>query len=625
MDDAEAMRSVHEFDTYEDVRAALADPALVPELPPTEGEAAHVGASVAWLRASVARFSHGEPHRRRRALAEAELARLEPAVLWERATETVAESESESGSGARSPSDSEDMPSLRIRVVRTLAEALGLPDPAGVAADVATVARAYFGGEVPGADEAVARLVGRLTPTARAGTDVEGAGHATRDSERGEVWEGESDSARDNQRGEARDSEPDSARDDKRAAAPERERRTPHRSAPEIGPPLGPRVNAPEIALESPAHLIGLLVQACDATAALVAATAAGDDARPGDDIGAPLARVLRQHPPLRTMRRVAVRPTRVAGRRIAAGDLVLLHVAAAHRAHPVSLTFGAPPRVCPGRAHALALSEGLRKRPLSAFARLHQQATPLLLPNAWDHASAAALAAQGFAAVGTTSLGVAAAAGVPDGVGAAADATLGLARRLGRRGAFLFSVDVEGGFSDDADEVAALAGALYAAGAAGINLEDGRSDGTLAPVELHAAKIEAVKAAAPGLFVNARTDTHWLGLRQDETAARLARYEQAGADGVFVPGLADREGIAVLAATVLVPLNVLYTPTGPTLAELSALGVRRVSLGSLLYRSALAAAVSTATAVRDGHALPESPRPFTYDGVQELTTECRS
>lgn len=229
-----------------------------------------------------------------------------------------------------------------------------------------------------------------------------------------------------------------------------------------------------------------------------------------------------------------------------------------------------------------------------------HQPGAPLLLPNAWDYASAAALAAQGFPAIGTTSLGVAAAAGLPDGAAATRDATLALARQLGQ-GSFLFTVDAEGGFSDDPEEVAELARELYDAGAAGINLEDGRPDGTLAPVELHAAKIAAVKAAVPALFVNARTDTHWLGRHQEDTAARLAVYEQAGADGVFVPGLSDPDGIAALTAALLVPLNILYTPTGPTVAELAALGVRRVSLGSLLYRRALAAAVTAATAIRDG------------------------
>ncbi|MEU9796526.1 isocitrate lyase/phosphoenolpyruvate mutase family protein [Streptomyces sparsogenes] len=257
------------------------------------------------------------------------------------------------------------------------------------------------------------------------------------------------------------------------------------------------------------------------------------------------------------------------------------------------------------------------RTRPLTAFAQLHHQAAPLLLPNAWDHASAAALAAQGFPAVGTTSLGVAAAAGLPDGAAATADATLALARRLGR-GSFLFTVDAEGGFSDDPAEVAGLARELYDAGAAGINLEDGHPDGTLAPVELHAAKIAAVKAAVPALFVNARTDAHWLGRQEEDTASsRLARYEQAGADGVFVPGLSDPEGIAALTATLLVPLNILYTPTGPTLAELAALGVRRVSLGSLLYRAALTAAVTCATAIRDGR--PADLAALSYAEVQAL------
>lgn len=251
-------------------------------------------------------------------------------------------------------------------------------------------------------------------------------------------------------------------------------------------------------------------------------------------------------------------------------------------------------------------------------FARLHHRGGALLLPNAWDCASAAALAAEGFEAVGTTSLGVAAGLGLPDGAAATEEATVDLARRLGR-GSFLFSVDAEGGFSDDPAEVAVLARRLYEAGAAGINLEDGRPDGTLAPVELHAAKIAAVKAAAPGLFVNARTDTYWLGSERERTADRLAVYERAGADGVFVPGLSERAEIAALTAVLTTPLNVLFSPAGPALAELSALGVRRVSLGSLLYRGALAGAVASAAAIRDGR--PVAGGAPTYAEVQALAS----
>ncbi len=377
--------TTHEFDHHADIRAALADPALVPELP--AANAGPAGASVAWLCATVARFSSGEPHRRRRALVEAELARLEPATL-RRAAAAAREGE------------------VRVRVVRALAEALGMPEPEAVAEAVTVVAGAYFGGTDPAADEAVARLVAQLMP------------------------------------------EP-----------------------------------ADEAALEAAANRIGLLVQACAATAALVEAAA-------DDDV--PLARVLREVPPVPTMRRVAARTTQVAGREIAEGDVVLLDLATANRVHPEPLTFGASPRACPGRAHALALADGLLQRPLTAFARLHHQATPLLLPNAWDYATAAVLAVRGFQAVGTTSLGVAAAAGLPDGAAATVEETLALARRLGR-GSFLFTVDAESGFSDDPEEVAELASRLHEAGAAGINLEDGRPDGTLAPVELHAAKIAAV------------------------------------------------------------------------------------------------------------------------------------
>ncbi|MCX4445901.1 isocitrate lyase/phosphoenolpyruvate mutase family protein [Streptomyces sp. NPDC058369] len=260
--------------------------------------------------------------------------------------------------------------------------------------------------------------------------------------------------------------------------------------------------------------------------------------------------------------------------------------------------------------------ADGLLGRAMSPFARLHHRGEAFLLPNAWDYASAAALAAEGFEAVGTTSLGVAAGLGLADGAAATEEATVALARRLGR-GPFLFSVDAEGGFSDDPAEVAVLARRLQEAGAAGINLEDGRPDGTLTPVGLHAAKIAAVKEAAPGLFVNARTDTYWLGCEQERTADRLAVYERAGADGVFVPGLADRAGIAALTASLVTPLNVLYSPAGPGPAELSALGVRRVSLGSLLYREALSGAVATAAAIRDGR--PVKGGTLSYGQVQAL------
>jgi len=249
----------------------------------------------------------------------------------------------------------------------------------------------------------------------------------------------------------------------------------------------------------------------------------------------------------------------------------------------------------------------------MTPFAALHHTDAPLLLPNAWDHASAAALAAEGFAAIGTTSLGVAAAAGLPDGAAATRELTLHLTRLLGTE-PFLLSVDAEGGFSEDPEQVAELARELHSAGAVGINLEDG-----LGPVARHAAKIAAVKSAVPDLFVNARTDTYWLGDGDPaDTLHRLTAYQQAGADGVFVPGLVDPVGIADLVRQLDVPLNILYSPAGPTVPHLADLGVRRVSLGSLLYRRALGAALETMADIAAGRT-PAGAVP-SYDDVQVLS-----
>ncbi|MFD5792598.1 isocitrate lyase/phosphoenolpyruvate mutase family protein [Streptomyces diastatochromogenes] len=249
----------------------------------------------------------------------------------------------------------------------------------------------------------------------------------------------------------------------------------------------------------------------------------------------------------------------------------------------------------------------------VTPFAALHHRpGEPLLLPNAWDHASAAALAAHGYPAIGTTSLAVAAAVGLPDGEAATRDHTLRLALTLGSE-PYLLSVDAEDGFSEDPDEVAELAHQLWAVGVVGINLEDG-----LGPATRHAAKIAAVKAAVPGLFVNARTDTYWLGDGDEtDTLRRLDAYQQAGADGVFVPGLTDPARIDALVRRVDAPLNILYSPAGPTVPRLADLGVRRVSLGSLLYRRALGAALDAVADIAAGR-VPGGTTP-SYDEVRAL------
>ncbi|MBB4907853.1 isocitrate lyase/PEP mutase family protein [Actinophytocola algeriensis] len=221
-----------------------------------------------------------------------------------------------------------------------------------------------------------------------------------------------------------------------------------------------------------------------------------------------------------------------------------------------------------------------------------------LLLPNAWDVASAAALAGAGFAAVGTTSLGVAAGAGLTDGVALSRTETVALATRLAGLPVPV-TVDVEGGFSDDPGAVRDLGHELAAMGIAGVNLEDGRENRGLADPAHHARLVAAMGES--GLFVNARTDTHWLDIERDSTLDRVRAYVDAGADGVFVPGVVADAEVEALVAAAGVPVNLLFQPGRLSIETVRALGVRRVSTGSLLFRAALGAALETAGAVRDG------------------------
>lgn len=244
-------------------------------------------------------------------------------------------------------------------------------------------------------------------------------------------------------------------------------------------------------------------------------------------------------------------------------------------------------------------------------FRELHAGPQPLVLPNAWDVPSALALLDAGFAALGTTSFGVAASRGTPDGGRSTAELNVAVATALRSLECYL-SIDVEDGYSDDPDDVAAYASRLPADG---INLEDSTAELLVDP-ELHADKIRALKARCPELFVNARVDTYWLG-QDAELAPTLARaqcYVAAGADGIFVPGATEPEVIRTLAAELGPPLNVLPVP-GRTVAELAELGVRRVSTGSLPYRAAIRGAVDAAVAVRDGLELPAAlPYPDMQD-----------
>jgi 2-methylisocitrate lyase-like PEP mutase family enzyme len=232
----------------------------------------------------------------------------------------------------------------------------------------------------------------------------------------------------------------------------------------------------------------------------------------------------------------------------------------------------------------------------------LHRPGDPLLLPNAWDVATARAVVAAGFPVVATTSGGVAGALGYEDHEGAPGDEMLAAAARIARHVDVPVTVDAEAGYGM---EPAELVAALRRAGAAGCNLEDtDHRDESLRDPEEQAAWLRAVRAAADAesyeLVINARIDVFlgpWLagagaGTQAElvpEAVRRATAYLEAGADCVFPITLWEAEPLRAFMAEVQGAVNVVALPQAPSLAELAALGVSRVSWGVLLWRGAMA------------------------------------
>jgi 2-methylisocitrate lyase-like PEP mutase family enzyme len=228
-----------------------------------------------------------------------------------------------------------------------------------------------------------------------------------------------------------------------------------------------------------------------------------------------------------------------------------------------------------------------------TTFRALHAPGSLLVLPNAWDVATARLAEDAGAAAVATTSAGVAWSLGAPDGDHLGRDLAADLVARIVAAVDVPVTADIEGGYAPDPAGVAETVRAIIDAGASGINIEDAGGAG-LRPTGEQADRIaaarEAATAAGVPLFINARTDTY-LRAAGDLAATldRATAYLAAGADGIFVPGVADPETIAALAAGIDAPLNIMAGPGSPTVADLAKLGVTRVSVGASIALSAYA------------------------------------
>ena len=250
---------------------------------------------------------------------------------------------------------------------------------------------------------------------------------------------------------------------------------------------------------------------------------------------------------------------------------------------------------------------------------RLHDQ-RPLVLPNAWDAASARVIEQAGAKAIATTSAGVAWGLGRGDGQQVDRGEMIGVIRRIARTVQVPVTADIESGYGEGSvEDVATTVRMAIEAGAVGVNLEDSRGVALLPP-ERNVERIRAARAegAGIGLVINARVDVYFFGSgsaeeRLAETVRRAAAYRDAGADCVFVPGVVDAETIGRLVERIGGPVNIMAGPGAPSISELGKLGVARVSVGPGITEVALEATRQAARQLleRGGYWKAEAALPF--------------
>ncbi|HET7521418.1 MAG TPA: isocitrate lyase/phosphoenolpyruvate mutase family protein [Candidatus Limnocylindria bacterium] len=247
----------------------------------------------------------------------------------------------------------------------------------------------------------------------------------------------------------------------------------------------------------------------------------------------------------------------------------------------------------------------------------LHHAAQPLILPNAWDVASARAVERAGAAAIATTSSGVAEALGYADGEAIPPAEMFSAVARIAAAVTLPVTADLEAGYGLPAEE---LVRRLLGAGAVGLNLEDTDRSGDaprLMDLAQAAERIRGVRKAADAagvhVVINARVDSFLRGpgdadAQLEDAVLRSQAYLDAGADCIYPIWLTDVDAIARLVREVDAPINILLRPGAPDAGKLAALGVRRISVGGGLARHALTVTEQLARRVvaGDGRALLE-------------------
>jgi 2-methylisocitrate lyase-like PEP mutase family enzyme len=257
-------------------------------------------------------------------------------------------------------------------------------------------------------------------------------------------------------------------------------------------------------------------------------------------------------------------------------------------------------------------------------FHRLHEGPELLVLANSWDAGSARLIESLGARAAATTSAGVAWSLGYPDGNALPVPLLVSTVASIVRAIRVPLTVDLEGGYAEDPAIVGDTVARIIGAGAIGINIEDGSDAPDLLCAKIAQAKQAGVRLGV-NLFINARTDVYLRDLapekaRAAETLARAQRYREAGADGIFAPGLVDPADIRQIAAAAGFPLNVMASPALPPASELARLGVRRLSAGSGIAQAMWDRVASLAAAfLREGRSELLLKQAMAYGKINEL------
>ena len=239
------------------------------------------------------------------------------------------------------------------------------------------------------------------------------------------------------------------------------------------------------------------------------------------------------------------------------------------------------------------------QKKKAEQFLAMHSAAGALVLLNVWDVASARIIEEAGFPAIATTSAGIAFAQGYPDGQKIGAEQMIDAVAHIANAVRVPVTADVEAGYGQKVEDARRTAQRIVDAGAVGMNFEDATGDASrlLTDLTLQVERIRAIRETAEKscvpLVLNARTDVYLAQVgdpatRYDETVRRLAAFRDAGADCVFVPGVRNAETIGRIVADLKCPVNILAVPGAPSIPELIALGVKRVSLGSGPMRASM-------------------------------------